>query len=65
MDSHEYDITNIKHSHGMNTCMAQLPGKCENVLTRPSCLDGSSSGVESEIKSINGFGSQTQPNSPI
>lgn len=45
----EYDITNIKHSHGTNTCMAQLPGKCENILTRPSCLDGSSSGVESEI----------------
>lgn len=32
----------------MNTCMAQLPGKCENVLTRPSCLDGSSSAAESE-----------------
>ena len=45
----DYDITNIKHSHGTNTCMAQLPGTCENVLTRPSCLDGSSSGVESEI----------------
>ncbi len=28
--------------------MAQLPGKCENVLTRPSCLDGSSSGMESK-----------------
>lgn len=37
------------NSHGMNTCMAQLPGKCENALIRPSCLDGSSSGMQSEI----------------
>ena len=33
----------------MNTCMAQLPGKCENALILPSCLDGSSSGMQSEI----------------
>lgn len=33
----------------MNTCMTQLPGKCENALIRPSCLDGSSSAMQSEI----------------
>lgn len=57
LDSYEYDIINIKYLYGMNICMVQLLGKCENVFIRLLCLDGLFFGVEFEIKLINGFGS--------